>query len=255
MQRLTKEYSISKISCAIATSIALNTIGADLWLSERANAAALTLQEATEAELSFSGFYGIPEQFSVLFTAVGSMKYSSTPLKGTFFFLPSDFLFLEDPTDLPEDSFPIGSFSLTADQGYRLVTELNFVFPTSAYSYTSDLTSGSSFRAVFLFRPTSTATFPPGDGALLYVSSGDPRRPGLVTLDSWFLGTPSGGDRQLLISSGGGFFGFDNSPSSSTSIVWLDGTWKATAVPEPFSVLGTAAALMGGTYLKRRQVR
>ncbi|HIK18156.1 MAG TPA: PEP-CTERM sorting domain-containing protein [Leptolyngbyaceae cyanobacterium M33_DOE_097] len=254
MKRLTKEVSISKIGCAIATSAALSGMVASLLISESANAATLTLQEVTEAELSFSGSYGFPEYFVVPFTAVGSMKYQSTPIEGSFYAVPEDVIFLAGPDDLPEDAFPTRSFTITADQGYRLVTELNFSFPTSAFSafsYTSNLTYGSEVDEVLFFRPPSSSSFPASDGALLQISNGDGRNRSLFVLNYWFFG---GSNAQLLFNPSGSFFGFDDAPSSFQTVS-VDGTWQITAVPEPFSILGTAAAVVGAAYLKRRQGR
>jgi len=245
VNRLAKQPAIEKIAQTLA-SVALGAIGCSIFSQLPAQAAALTLQEATEAKLFFSGFeYPFNSELSIPFTAVGSMKYQDTPLEGSFYAIPQDVIFLAGPEDLPEGSSPERSFTITADQGYRLVTELNFTFPDAAYSYTSDLTYGSDVRNALLFRPPASPSFPSSGAALLQVNDGDGRNRSLFVMDYWFFGDSNS---PLLLYSTGTFWGSNGGGT-------LSGTWKATAVPEPFSVLGTAAALIGGTYLKRRQVR
>ncbi|HIK18155.1 MAG TPA: PEP-CTERM sorting domain-containing protein [Leptolyngbyaceae cyanobacterium M33_DOE_097] len=254
MNRLTKRPASEKTTQR-ATSIALGAIGLS-FVAMPVQAASFTLQEVTEASVTFAGEYSVEGGASTPFTSVGTLKYSNTPLEGTFYFAPLTFLFVSDPADLPEDFFPISAFSVVADDDFRLVTEFSFDFPTSSYLYTSDLTSGSTFNNVLLFKPASTPTFPSGDGALLNISIGDPRRPELVIGESWFLGDISASpERQLSIFADGSFIGFDQAPPGSSSPTWLAGSWRATAVPEPFSVLGTAMALIGGAYLKRQPAK
>jgi len=258
MNRLTKR-PMSEKTTQITASIVLGAMGLGLAIRP-AQAVSLTLQDVTEASIMFSGAYsGIQEESS--FTSVGVLRYSDTPLEGTFYQGSVDgppliFIFVSDPADLPEGFLPYSSFSVSAEQNFRLVNQLSFTFPSSSFGYGSELTSGSTFTDVFLFRPASTPTFPPGDGALLGISTGDSRFPGLGVDNYWFLGdTGPLPQRQLAIFSNGGFFGFDQAPDSSGQIVGLGGTWQAKAVPEPVSVLGAAVAIVSGICFKRRQTR
>lgn len=238
-QQLRFALAVTTTACL---AIILDTIPAD----------AITFKEATKANINF--FSGSEQ------VGKGIFEYSAEPIEGTFVFAPEDTVFFDrDLASIPEsiipgEIVPIESIFIDRSEDLRLVTNLAVSIRGADFEYSqTPLGFGDSFGDVLLFEPTNMSIYPPGSEALQEISTGDPRRPNLTRNSRWFLGDTGGiPERQLSINSDGTYVGFDLNVPSNAPDFPPSGTYVATAVPEPLTILGTGTALGFGAFFKRK---
>ncbi|MDJ0507785.1 MAG: PEP-CTERM sorting domain-containing protein [Crocosphaera sp.] len=204
---------------------------------------AITFEETNQGSLSF---YNQGESIGN-----GSFEYTSNPITGTFLTFPDDAIFTQDPNQF-NDNFPIDSFSISLEDNFHLITNIQAQILGSELSpiFDNQLISGNSFNTALLFNPLDSEFFIPNSDQIFSIGIGDAFSGTLSTFDGWLLTDSNSGnaaDFQVLLSDDGRFFGFIvESPEFG-----VGGTWTAQAVPEPLTTLGVGTAIAFGAGFKR----
>ncbi|WP_013323173.1 PEP-CTERM sorting domain-containing protein [Gloeothece verrucosa] len=220
------------------------------------SAQALTFQETTKGKLEF-------RDYDHQLVATGSFNYSPTPFEGFFavgeildlysdydedgnyyeYYLPTGYyegIFYNDPSQIPNNLYIVNTLEIEASQNLHLTDiQINLSGSQKKYYLSSYLPNQSYF-----FNPLSSSI------SQVKISADKLGNVFLFSTDAWYYQSDLIGEILISIDAAGFFSFFDYDENVS-----LDGTWTASAVPEPLTLFGVSTALSFGAFFKRKLLK
>jgi hypothetical protein len=235
-------------------------LGASYCSLGSASANAFTFQETGQAKLEF---------FDTSGTLVGNGGMTYKPFSGSFVSGGNIAVYesADNPLPPPEGGVPFfNSRRYTPPADYAQITSFSadlftvgFTIPSQSGTVFNLTTTGQSIvgQFVYFWKPPAAETFTGGTGdTLLRVDGGGSRHPGMGEGNGWIGCLPACGfsQRQVYTIRSDGTWDFFGPPASGIgSNLNINGTWRATAIPEPGTLAGSIAAAIVIWRLKQHR--